>query len=71
MDDLPPGGRGGGYREFWAALDANPGRWAIWPGATGSIAVTVRDKNRRSKNGAQYEGRQRDNVAYVRRLENS
>ncbi len=66
LDELPPSEKGGGFREFWTALDANPGKWAVWPGKAKAVRTAARQK---SRNGAQYEGHQRGGIGYMRRIE--
>lgn len=39
-----PPGRSGWYAEFFDALRANPGRWAVWPVESKYATVTTRIK---------------------------
>ena len=50
------------HPEFWAALHANPGEWAVWPGTSKNTTQI----NRRKRNGGRYQATQRDSRMYVR-----
>ncbi len=65
VDELPVSRRGGGFQDFWDALDANPGKWAVWPGNVKAVRTAAAHK---SRNGAKYEGHQRGGMAYMRRV---
>ena len=66
-ESLPNHARGTrAYEYFWKALDANPGKWAPWPGSKKSGATTLAGS--RSRNGVVYEGCVRRGVIYLRRV---
>lgn len=59
LDDLPRGSHQDRYAYFWAALEANPGKWAAWPGMKSSAHQAGKRRG--------YEVAMRQGTYYIRK----